>query len=155
MWPEPAKRQESDFARRFRLRKVKNSQTASELLILQRVIRIAGEVGFLADLHGPDAWSVDREQEITMGLQVMRARVRRTRQKVDRLRIFRIAHIDDRDAVGKAVADISEALVDHDLHAVAAAALVAVAQKFDVMRCYGGHGRHSRKIIMTLSASRP
>ena len=39
----------------------------------------------------------------------------------------------------KAVADIGEAAIDHDLHAVAAAALVAVAEEFDVVRRDGVH----------------
>jgi hypothetical protein len=43
------------------------------------------------------------------------------------------AHVDHGDAVGKAVADIGVAAIDHDLDAVAAAALVAVAEEFDVM----------------------
>jgi hypothetical protein len=35
------------------------------------------------------------------------------------------------------------ALIDHDLHAIAAAALVAVTEEFDVMRCNGGHDESS------------
>src|ERR1700689_2223989 len=130
--PEAAERQESDFARRMWFRQIVDAQAAGELLTLERVARGAGEIGFLADLHGPHARAVDREQEIAVRLQVMRARVRRTGDEIHRLRIFRIAHIDDGDAVGKTMADIGETAVDHDLHAVAAAALVAMTEEFYV-----------------------
>jgi hypothetical protein len=98
---------------------------------LQRIPRGSLEIDFLAHLHGPDTRAVDGQQQVAVGLQMMRARVRRAGDEIDRFGIFRIAHVDDRDAIGKAVADISKAPVDHDLHAVAAAALVAVAEEFD------------------------
>src|SRR5580698_3803323 len=63
------------------------------------------------------------------GLQMMRPGVWRARQKIDRLRVLRVAHIDDGDAVGKAVADIGKALIDHDLHAITAAMLTILPLK--------------------------
>ena len=38
------------------------------------------------------------------------------------------------------MADIGEAAVDHHLHAIAAAALVAMAEEFDIARRDGIHG---------------
>ena len=48
------------------------------------------------------------------------------------LRVARVAHVDDAEALGEDVADIGVAVVHHDLHAVAAAALVAVADEAHV-----------------------
>src|SRR4051812_39799142 len=76
------------------------------------------------------------------------ARVRRTGQEIDRLRMLRIAHVDDGDAVAEAMADIGEAAMHHDLHAVAAAALVAVADELDVAGCNGVHGSISWKRLL-------
>jgi hypothetical protein len=44
----------------------------------------------------------------------------------------RVAHIDDGDAVRIAVTDIGVAAMHHDLHAVAAPTLVAVADETDI-----------------------
>src|SRR5580704_15212859 len=132
--PQAAEREESNFTRLSRLGEIVNAKPAGELLVLESITRFSSKIGFLADLHGPDAWRVDGEQEIAMGLQVTRAGVRRTCDKLDRIRPSRIAHVDHRNTVGKAVADIGKALVDHDLHAIAAAALVGVAKKFDIAR---------------------
>ena len=69
-----------------------------------------------------------------MGLQMKGPRIGRRRDEIDRARRARVAHIGDRKAVRKHVPDKGMALVDHDLHAVAAAALVAMPDKFDVAR---------------------
>ena len=120
-----------------------DAKPAGEFLAFQRVARRAGEIGFLAHLHGPHARAVDREQQIAVRLQMMRAGIRRAGEELHRLRLCRIAHVDDGDAVGKTVADIGEAAMHHELHAVAAAALVAVAEEFDVVRRDGVHERSS------------
>jgi hypothetical protein len=74
-----------------------------------------------------------------VGLQMKGARIRWGGDEVHRARVARVADIDDREAVAEHMADKGMALVDHDLHAVAAAALVRVADKLDVT---GGVGRH-------------
>src|SRR5271156_5269826 len=69
-----------------------------------------------------------------------RARVGRRRDKLYRARTARVAHIGDREAVRKHVPDKGVPLVDHDLHAVAPAGLVAMSDEFDVARGNGDHG---------------
>ena len=110
------------------------------LLALERVSRRAGEIGLLVDLHRPDARAVDGQQQVAMGLQMVGACVRRTGQEIDRLRMLRVAHIDNGNAVAEAMSDIGKAPVHHDLHAVAAAALVAVADELDFTGRNSIHG---------------
>src|SRR5262249_61856592 len=61
--------------------------------------------------------------------------------EVDGLRVLRIAHVDDGDAVAEAEAHIGIATMHHDLHAVAAPALVAVTDELDVARRDSNHFR--------------
>ena len=59
-------------------------------------------------------------------------------------RIFRVADVDDGKAAAEDMADIGMAAMDHDLYAVAAAALVAVPEEPDVTlvaACIGLFGR--------------
>ena len=74
-----------------------------------------------------------------MRLQMKGPRIGRRRDEVDRARVLGVAHIDDREAVAEHVADIGVALVHHDLHAVAASALVAAGDEIDVA---GGNRDH-------------
>jgi hypothetical protein len=55
-----------------------------------------------------------------------------------------IAHIEDGDAVAEAVTDIGVSAVYHDLHAVAPAALIAMADKFDIPGSNSVHKKRSR-----------
>ena len=80
-----------------------------------------------------------------MGLYVKGARIGRRRREVDRLRMPRIANIGNREAVGKHVPDKGMALMHHDLHAVAAAVQIAMADKFDIARGVGCHGAGSQR----------
>jgi hypothetical protein len=75
-----------------------------------------------------------------MGLEMDGAGVGRAGQKGDGPRVLWIAHVQDPDDVRIAVADIGIAAVHHDLDAVAAPALVGVADKLDVAGCYRIHG---------------
>src|SRR5437588_1496166 len=75
-----------------------------------------------------------------MGLQVKGARIGRRGDEIDRAGMARVAHIGDRKAVRKHVPDKGVALMDHDLHPVAAAVLVAMPDKLDVARGNRGHG---------------
>src|SRR5436190_24381600 len=71
------------------------------------------------------------------------ARIRRRRDEIDRMRLLWVAHIDDREAVAEHMPDKGMPLVDHDLHAVAAPVQIGIADKIDVARGIGGHGRSS------------
>src|ERR1043166_3043829 len=78
---------------------------------------------------------------------MQRAGVGRGGDEVHRLRVLRIAHVDHGDAVREAVADIGVAAMHHDLHAVAAAALVAVTDELDVARSDGDHCKFLQRIF--------
>src|SRR6266849_6120470 len=86
-----------------------------------------------------------------MGLQVKGARAGRAGDEVDHLRVLGVAHVDHGDAVAEAVADIGVTAMHHDLDAIAATALVAMADELDVAcrdSVHGGspprtgHGQH-------------
>ena len=68
-----------------------------------------------------------------------RAGIRRRREKIHRARVPWVPHIDDGDPVAEHVTDEGMTLMDHDLHPVAAPALVAAADEVDVARRYGNH----------------
>ena len=124
-------------ARLLRLRDVVDADAGGKPArrILQLVGGRAAEIGLLVALellHRPDARRVDREQQVLVRLQVEGARSRRAGDEVDHLRVLRVAHVDGGDAVAEAVADVGVAAMHHDLHAVAAAAEVGMADEFDV-----------------------
>src|SRR5262249_16722370 len=52
--------------------------------------------------------------------------------ELDRLRTLGVADVEQGDAVAEGVADVGVAAVDHDLHTVAAPALIGVADELDV-----------------------
>ncbi len=54
------------------------------------------------------------------------------RREVHRLRIAGVAHVGDHHATADAGADVGVAAIDHDLDAVASAALVGVPDERDV-----------------------
>ena len=84
-----------------------------------------------------------------MRLEVDVPSIERSLDVVDGFRVCRIAHIDDAEALREHMADVGEASVDHELHAVSAAALIAMSDQphvADVVRpdvdlC--AHGRRS------------
>ena len=73
-------------------------------------------------------------------------------QEGDRLWFARIAHVDDGGAGAEGMRDICMAVVDHDLDAVGASALVGITQKFDVLRAVRSTLAHDRACKLTRSA---
>src|SRR5262249_4043738 len=117
-----------------------DARRVSRVLVLEERRGAALVIGLLAHLHRPNARAIDGEQQVVVGLEMDRTGVGRAGEEGHRLRALGIAHVDDRDAVREAMADIGIAAVDHDLNAVATAALVAVGEEADVARGDGGHG---------------
>ena len=138
MQPEPVDRHEGDLARLGRLRDVVDPEAGGKRLVASgkclgdRALEIVVGVGIA--LQHPDVRRIDRQQQVAVGLQVKGARIGRRRDKIDRGRPPRVAHIGDGEPVGKHVADKGVALVDHDLDAVASPVLVGMPDKLDVVR---------------------
>ncbi len=68
-----------------------------------------------------------------MNLKMVRAGILRRGDEGDCLRRLRVAHVNDRKAIGEHVPDIRIALMDDDLDTIQAAALVAARQKADIL----------------------
>jgi hypothetical protein len=131
-------RHKADLARLGRLRDVVDAQSGGEGFLApgegfgNRSFEIFVRVRIA--LQHPDARGIDRQQQIAVGLQMEGARIWRRGDEIDRARPARVADIGDRKAVAEHMADIGMPLMDHDLHAIAAAVLVGMAHKFDVAR---------------------
>ena len=69
-----------------------------------------------------------------MGLQMKGARIERRRDEVDGTRMLRVAHVGHGEPVAEHVADKGVTLVHHDLDAIAAPVLVAVADPMYLAR---------------------
>src|SRR5712671_823225 len=89
-----------------------------------------------------------------MGLEMDGAGVGRAGQEGDGPRVLRIPHVENADTVRIAVADIGIAAVHHDLDAVAAPALVGVADELDVAGRYRIHAHLSPVALSSPSSSR-
>src|SRR5215472_7530855 len=77
---------------------------------------------------------------------MMRARVRCGEDVFRRLDVARVASIEHREAVGELVADIEVLAVEHDLHAVEVAALIAPGDVLDaVADAFGRHVPDGRR----------
>ena len=106
------------------------------------VVLLVGELGLR-----PHVLGVHDQQQVVEGLAVQVPGVVGAGVVAERLRVPRIAHVDDAEAVGEQVADVGVALVHHHLHRVRTAALVAVADGAQVVRVgwlgdvRGGHAR--------------
>ena len=111
--------------------------------------RLEVVVGVGIALHHPDVRGIDRQQQVAVGLQMEGARIGRRRDEIDRARPARVAHVGDRKAVAEHVADKGMAPVHHDLHAVAAAALVGVADELDIAR------RNRDHVAVPLPSAKP
>jgi hypothetical protein len=98
---------------------------------------------------GEHVLGVDDEQQVAEGLEVDVPGVGRGRDIGDGLRVPRIADVDDAEALREHVSDKGIALVDHELDAIGAAALVGVADQLHVP-CVVGLGqvlaRHGRSL---------
>src|SRR5271169_5362769 len=68
-----------------------------------------------------------------------RTRIWRRRDKIYRARPARLADVGDRKAIAEHMADKGMPLMDHDLHAVAAAVLVGMAYEFNIARRHRDH----------------
>ena len=98
---------------------------------------------------------VHHEQQVAMGLQMQRPGIRRRRDKAHGLGRRGIADIDDGEALGEDVADIGVAAMHHDLDAVAAAVLVAVADEPHVAGgVVGFDARGAGHCFVSMSVSR-
>jgi hypothetical protein len=70
---------------------------------------------------------VDQKQQVVVRLQVQAPGVRRVLDVVHRLRLGRVAHVDDAEAARADMPDIGVAGLHHDLLTVAAAVLIGMA----------------------------
>ena len=94
---------------------------------------------------GEHILGVDHQQQIVIRLQMNIPGVVRRGKVARRFWRARVAHVDDAEPLGKHMADIGKALVNHQLHAVGPAALIAVANQFHIagmvgLRQIGRHG---------------
>ena len=126
--------EEGDLLHLRRARDVVNAQARAELLAIgdavgQVVLEIAAHV--VVGLHRHDVRAVGEQHQIVGDLQVMRAGAAAGGEEADRLQPARIRGVENRHAVAEHVADVDMAAVDHDLHAVGPAALIAVGQVAD------------------------
>ena len=94
------------------------------MLSARRVLEIAAQV--VVGLHRDDVGAVGEQQQIVGDLQVVRAGVGARGEEADRLQAARIRGVENRHAIAEHVADVDVPAVDHDLHAVGTAALIAV-----------------------------
>ena len=146
MRPEAIDRHEADLGRLVGLGDVVDPDAGRESVVILQLVRgRAAEIGLLVleFLHGPDTGRVDRQQKIVVSLQVKGARAGGTSDEIEHPRVCRIAHVQGGDAVAEPVPDIGVAAMHHDLHPVAAAAKVRMADELDVAGCSGIHVTHS------------
>ena len=144
-----------DLAHVRGLRDVVDAQPRSKLLpvrdaVGERVLEVAAHV--VVRLHGDDVRAVREQQEIAGHLQVVRARVGAGREEADGLEAPRIGGVENRHAVAEHVADVEVLAVEHHLHAVGPAALVAIREVANLpadalgrhRRVHCGNGRAGR-----------
>jgi hypothetical protein len=79
--------------------------------------------------RGEHVLGVDHQEQVIVRLQVDVPGVGGGRHIGCRRRVPRIAHVDHAEALGEHVAGIGVATMHHQLHAIRAAALVAVADQ--------------------------
>src|SRR6185437_6413785 len=100
------------------------------------VVLLVGELGLREHVL-----VVDDEKLVLRRLQLERPGIMRRCDISDGLRLPGVAHVNDAEALGEDMADIGEALVDHDLDTVASPALVAVADQLEVGSGIVGFGK--------------
>jgi hypothetical protein len=98
-------------------------------------------VGLLGVVDRVEVELLDHQQKIAVALAMQGPRARVAGEISGALGLPRIAHVDKAPATAERMADMGEALVDHDLHPVGLAALIGVAEEFDAARAFvlGSH----------------
>ncbi len=136
--PQPVDWHEADLARLGGLRDVEDAQPGGEGLLAlgegfgDRGLEVVVRVGIA--LQHPDVRGIDRQQQVVVSLQMQCTRIWRRRDEIYGARPARVADVGDCKAIAEHVADKSMPLMDHDLHAVAPAVLVGVADEFNIAR---------------------
>ena len=132
--PEPGHLEERDLAHLRRLGDVVDREARTEFLALGDAVRqVVLEVAALAvvGLHRDDVRAIAEQHHVIGDLDAVCAGQIAKREVVDWFQIARISGVEDGEAVREHVADVDMAAMDHDLHGVRAAALVAVGNVAD------------------------
>ena len=142
MQPAALDRHEADLLRRTRGRDVVDGEPRRPGLLAGLagmgldvrglgavVVPLVGEIGLR-----PHVLGMDDQQQVLMGLQMQVPGVGRCGKILAGLGFPRIADIDHAEAVGEEMPDIGETALDHDLHGIGPAALVAMADQLHVLR---------------------
>ena len=119
-----------------------------------RIHLIGPGVIILDRQQGPKVEFFDIQQQAFGCLQMQTHRVLMDRHEIRRLRIARIAHIRNHHAPTDAGADIGITAIDHDLHAVATATLVGIADEIDIACAFGDNHRSNPCSVSGKSAIR-
>src|SRR6266850_8444881 len=128
--------EEGDFAKLAWLGYVMDAEPRAELALLGHAVgEIVLEVAALVvvGLQRDDVGAVGREEHVVRDLELVRARKAARVPVVHGLELPRVCRIQDRDAAAEHVSDVDMAPVDHHLHRVGAAALVAVRDMADAV----------------------
>src|SRR5581483_382987 len=142
-------RHEADLSRRLRLADVVDRESRRPVARRSLLLRGADHLAELAFVigalvgeldRGEHVLGVDHQEQLVMRLQVDGPGVRWCRNIVHRARMFRIAHVENAEALGEHVADIGVAAMHHDLHTVGPAALIAVRDEPHIA-CMVGLGK--------------
>ncbi len=137
-----AQRQKADFARRVRRGDIKHAKPGAPAFVLHvadGLAHLPGVVDLLVGKTriGKQIPGVDDQQEIVMRLEVHVPGARRRGNIARGFRVFRVAHVHYRKALRHHMADPGETAVHHQLHAVRATALIAMANQPHIAAVFG------------------
>ncbi|VTP65057.1 Uncharacterised protein [Leclercia adecarboxylata] len=140
---DPVQRQKADLPWLIRGGDIKDAQPgapASVLYVADRLPHLAGVVDLFIRKAGigKQVPGVDHQQQVVMGLKMYVPGAGRRGHIACGPRVFRVAHINNRKALRHHMADIGKAAMHHQLHAVRASALVAVADQPHIAAVFGG-----------------
>ena len=149
-------------------------QTGAEFLAIGDAVgEVVLEIAALAvvGLHRHDIRAVGEQQDVFVILHLVGARAGPGGEEMHRLQLARVAGVQHRDAIGKHVAHVHMLAVDHHLHTVRPAPLVAIGDVPDaatdalrrrrlvgpgVSRAgrerRGGNGRHAEQAFQMIAA---
>ena len=145
---DAAQRQKADFARPVGRGDIKHPQPGAPAFVLHvadGLPHLAGVVDFLVGKAGigKQIPGVNHQQQVVMRLQVHVPGAGRRGHVARRFRVFRVAHVDNRKSLRHHMADIGETAMDHQLHAVRATALIAMANQPHIAAVFWkGYLRH-------------